>query len=394
MYSNFNTAFTDNPSRLSASDYEPRICAINEEYAIFSTSKLINSYRAAIMKKVNEVKKHTKEKLLHSSLIPKANCDVTETSPKDRSALPGIVKASVLLKGSGPPLPTLKGFQSASELCDMKEGRKEDVSSSDSVKMSSKRESKKSPSKNGGSNKPSPTKSESKLQKDAKSCHKITNFFKTPLDNDSKTDLEHGIHGENGGLFDDRDIGVNNCHSEKLDGCAAGNVSKNEESEDHQTFIYSESTASENETESNIYSNNFFTDSKTARNSDDICVHPTSTSSLFDSDDNAFSKVSVAKSSNMQSNACDRNNPKHSNDASLMDSLSDLEHATEPSNPDIHYEEISETASGIQILPKTNIKSEKHSNHASKRKHSTGHKSSQVSLSFLMFCKILDMFDK
>jgi len=48
----------------------PHQCAVSMEYEIFSASKLPVSYKAAVMKRVNEIKKLTRNRELRAELIP------------------------------------------------------------------------------------------------------------------------------------------------------------------------------------------------------------------------------------------------------------------------------------------------------------------------------------
>lgn len=65
---------------MAAKDYEPECCAIDEEFDVFKSSKAVNLYKAAIMSKCNEIKKTTKSKDLHKSLVPKGS-DNFKSSP-------------------------------------------------------------------------------------------------------------------------------------------------------------------------------------------------------------------------------------------------------------------------------------------------------------------------
>ena len=72
LRTNYVTFYDGNITKLAASDYEPRICAIEEEHAVMLTAKLVNNYRASVMKRVNEIKKMTDSNELHQALMPKA----------------------------------------------------------------------------------------------------------------------------------------------------------------------------------------------------------------------------------------------------------------------------------------------------------------------------------
>ena len=71
MRVNFVTVFEGNDAKLAAADYEPRICAVREEYSVFSTAKLQTGYKVGMMCKINDIRKHTDRKELHRMLIPK-----------------------------------------------------------------------------------------------------------------------------------------------------------------------------------------------------------------------------------------------------------------------------------------------------------------------------------
>ena len=87
LYNNFTQYYAENAVKMAASDYEPEICAIEEEYKIFSTSRAGTLYKGAVLKKVNEIKKCTDSKDLHVSLQPKSNAATT-----------GFISASDLIK--------------------------------------------------------------------------------------------------------------------------------------------------------------------------------------------------------------------------------------------------------------------------------------------------------
>ena len=71
LFENYTRHFDGNPHKLLASDYAPKFSAIDLEHEVFKASRLANSYKAAIMKKVTEIKKVTAAKDIHISLIPK-----------------------------------------------------------------------------------------------------------------------------------------------------------------------------------------------------------------------------------------------------------------------------------------------------------------------------------
>ena len=58
---------------MSAIDYEPRICAIDAEYAIFDGNRLAMTYKAAIMKRVQEIKRTSMVGELHQLLVPQVS---------------------------------------------------------------------------------------------------------------------------------------------------------------------------------------------------------------------------------------------------------------------------------------------------------------------------------
>ncbi len=68
------------PVKMAASDYEPHICAIDVEVELFNANKVANLYKAAVIKKVSEIKKHTKDKDLHPTLMPKFYSTFTKAS--------------------------------------------------------------------------------------------------------------------------------------------------------------------------------------------------------------------------------------------------------------------------------------------------------------------------
>ncbi|XP_071128012.1 ATP-dependent DNA helicase Q5-like isoform X1 [Mytilus edulis] len=80
LYTNFTSYYKDVSTKMAAKDYEPECCAIDEEFDVFKSSKAVNLYKAAIMSKCNEIKKTTKSKDLHKSLVPKGS-DNFKSSP-------------------------------------------------------------------------------------------------------------------------------------------------------------------------------------------------------------------------------------------------------------------------------------------------------------------------
>ena len=68
---NFVTYHEGNSVKMAACDYEPRICAIDTEHGIFRSNKLLNIYKVNVMKMTGEIRRMTKDKTLHSSLMPK-----------------------------------------------------------------------------------------------------------------------------------------------------------------------------------------------------------------------------------------------------------------------------------------------------------------------------------
>ncbi|KAK3099186.1 hypothetical protein FSP39_000705 [Pinctada imbricata] len=77
---NFGHYYIDVPHKLAAVEYEPKCCAIDVEYEVFKSSKMANLYKASVMKMVNEIGKCTKNKELHSSLVPKTSIPTDSTS--------------------------------------------------------------------------------------------------------------------------------------------------------------------------------------------------------------------------------------------------------------------------------------------------------------------------
>ena len=149
LIKNFRQVFKDNPTRLMASDYEPAICALDEEYGVFKSSKNTMIYKASIVKKCNEIKKNTAENEIHISLVPKDTATFTSASEllkekeesgeeinpvfqtasslltpqrvshidkKNTEKSPAKYNAShIRAKNSAPPLPSLAGFEKESD---------------------------------------------------------------------------------------------------------------------------------------------------------------------------------------------------------------------------------------------------------------------------------------
>lgn len=88
LRSNFVIYFADNPAKMAACDYEPRVCAIDLEYELFKASRLANLYKAAVMKKGFEIKNHTKRREIHAALIPKGSSGTRETSEPEKDHNP------------------------------------------------------------------------------------------------------------------------------------------------------------------------------------------------------------------------------------------------------------------------------------------------------------------
>ncbi|VDI76630.1 ATP-dependent DNA helicase Q5 [Mytilus galloprovincialis] len=80
LYTNFTSYYKDISAKMAAKDYEPECCAIDEEFDVFKSSKAVNLYKAAIMSKCNEIKKTTKSKDLHKSLVPKGSDNFKSSS--------------------------------------------------------------------------------------------------------------------------------------------------------------------------------------------------------------------------------------------------------------------------------------------------------------------------
>ena len=68
---NYTSFFEGDSVKLAASEYEPRICAIDLEHSVFKSNKLLNTYKGKIIKLSGEIKRTTDGKELHTSLLPK-----------------------------------------------------------------------------------------------------------------------------------------------------------------------------------------------------------------------------------------------------------------------------------------------------------------------------------
>lgn len=77
---NYISFYKGNTVKLAASDYEPRICAIDVEHGVLKSNKLLNIYKSGIMKLVGEIKRSTNAKDLHSALVPKSKSDFGMTA--------------------------------------------------------------------------------------------------------------------------------------------------------------------------------------------------------------------------------------------------------------------------------------------------------------------------
>ncbi|XP_062609320.1 ATP-dependent DNA helicase Q5-like [Saccostrea cucullata] len=142
LKNNYIGYYVDIPTKLAASDYIPKTCAIDIEYDVLKANKLANVYKASIMKTINDIKKCTGSKELHSCLVPRNenqnNCDDLVSETPDKTAMQGsptpescifydpvekdypelgstFVKASSLMKSSSPSssLPNLSNPYSA-----------------------------------------------------------------------------------------------------------------------------------------------------------------------------------------------------------------------------------------------------------------------------------------
>ncbi|KAK2170427.1 hypothetical protein LSH36_3g29001 [Paralvinella palmiformis] len=75
---NFMHCYDEDPDRMAAIDYEPRIRAIDAELKIFRASKLAMSYRLNVNKYVKEIEAFTARKEVHAFLDP--DSDMSSTS--------------------------------------------------------------------------------------------------------------------------------------------------------------------------------------------------------------------------------------------------------------------------------------------------------------------------
>ena len=92
---NFRCHHCGDLDKMAAIDYEPRACAIDEEHAAFKMSKQSTLYKAAVMRKVNEIKNLTNSHRLHSALVPKFASLLTPASQLLKgNRLPGFMLAS------------------------------------------------------------------------------------------------------------------------------------------------------------------------------------------------------------------------------------------------------------------------------------------------------------
>jgi hypothetical protein len=95
-------------------DYEPRTSAIDLEYACFTEAKFLNTYRAGVMRKVQEIRKLTESKDLHDSLQPKPDLGISltqkssveETSPSNKEDSSGKPEEESSSHPSELPTPT------------------------------------------------------------------------------------------------------------------------------------------------------------------------------------------------------------------------------------------------------------------------------------------------
>ncbi|BFZ15213.1 hypothetical protein BsWGS_18251 [Bradybaena similaris] len=114
LYENFVAAFADDSRRIKNRDYEPRTCAIDVEYSIFTSNKLATMYKSCVMKLVSETRKLTQSKTAHSCFLK-----LGESSDGTRSAAtndtthnhkPNTVETN------------FSGFQKASQLVSLNRG--------------------------------------------------------------------------------------------------------------------------------------------------------------------------------------------------------------------------------------------------------------------------------
>lgn len=69
LKNNYIEYYADISTKLAASEYVPKCCAIDAEYKVFKTNKLANMYKTSIMTAINDIKKCTGSKELHNSLV-------------------------------------------------------------------------------------------------------------------------------------------------------------------------------------------------------------------------------------------------------------------------------------------------------------------------------------
>lgn len=100
LKNNYIRYYADISTKLAASEYVPKCCAIDAEYQVFKTNKLANMYKTSIMKAINDIKKCTGSKELHDSLVQGSEGqDNAELQTKDRDlskdSLPKLPEFSV-----------------------------------------------------------------------------------------------------------------------------------------------------------------------------------------------------------------------------------------------------------------------------------------------------------
>ena len=88
LKANFSAYHRGDPDKMAAIEYEPRTSAIDEEHVVFKSSKLNTLYKATVMRKVNDIKRHTNCQQLHASLIPKFASQLTPVSQLLKGGLP------------------------------------------------------------------------------------------------------------------------------------------------------------------------------------------------------------------------------------------------------------------------------------------------------------------
>lgn len=70
LRTNYETYYANIPSKMAAADYEPQICATEVESLIFNEQKTAIGYKAAVLRKVNEIKGQTAARDLSPNLVP------------------------------------------------------------------------------------------------------------------------------------------------------------------------------------------------------------------------------------------------------------------------------------------------------------------------------------